>query len=230
MPAPGGLGGNTAITDGFYLAWKLAMVVKGEAGPRMLDSHDAERRPVSEMIGEQQLRNTVERLAGYLDDGALADPLPPVVQAFGLPLRERRRGPRARRRRGAAGGTPPPRPAPARIAGALRGCCPRAHRRRPPPPCSAGPSCCSPGRAPVTRGRAAAAGAAGRLGITLPVHRARRCRVGEELRRDRAGAVLVRPDRFVAWRSKGPAADADAARKALESALRTVLDRPGPVL
>ncbi|MBB5155055.1 aromatic-ring hydroxylase C-terminal domain-containing protein [Saccharopolyspora phatthalungensis] len=34
------------------------------------------------------------------------------------------------------------------------------------------------------------------------------------------GAVLVRPDRFIAWRSKGPGTAAE-----LEKALRTVLAR-----
>ncbi|HEX3780925.1 MAG TPA: FAD-dependent monooxygenase [Pseudonocardiaceae bacterium] len=45
MPPTGGLGGNTAILDGYHLAWKLAMVVRGEAGPGLLASHDPERRP-----------------------------------------------------------------------------------------------------------------------------------------------------------------------------------------
>ncbi|GGR06557.1 FAD-dependent monooxygenase [Streptomyces pilosus] len=228
VPAPGGLGGNTAITDGFYLAWKLAMVVKGEAGPGLLDSHDAERRPVSEMIGEQQLRNTVERLAGYLDDGALADPLPPVVQAFGY-----------RCANGAVVREPDD-------AGELLED-PAAPTGRPG---SRAPYVVLPEGSPAASttalfGRsfvlltgegtgdawtAAAAGAAGRLGITLPVHRLAGAEWEKSYGVTGAGAVLVRPDRFVAWRSKGPAADADAARKALESALRTVLDRPGPVL
>jgi 2,4-dichlorophenol 6-monooxygenase len=42
----GGLGLNTGIQDVHNLVWKLAAVVKGEAGPGLLDSYEAERRPV----------------------------------------------------------------------------------------------------------------------------------------------------------------------------------------
>ena len=49
-PPTNGLGANTCIQDGFNLAWKLALVVKGLAGPGLLDSYDAERRPVGARI------------------------------------------------------------------------------------------------------------------------------------------------------------------------------------
>jgi 2,4-dichlorophenol 6-monooxygenase len=42
----GGLGLNTGIQDAHNLCWKLAAVVHGQADPRLLDSYDAERRPV----------------------------------------------------------------------------------------------------------------------------------------------------------------------------------------
>jgi 2-polyprenyl-6-methoxyphenol hydroxylase-like FAD-dependent oxidoreductase len=45
-----GHGMNTGIQDSFNLAWKLAHVVKGEADAALLDSYEAERRPVAEMI------------------------------------------------------------------------------------------------------------------------------------------------------------------------------------
>jgi 2-polyprenyl-6-methoxyphenol hydroxylase-like FAD-dependent oxidoreductase len=45
-----GHGMNTGIQDSFNLAWKLAHVVKGEAEEALLDSYEAERRPVAEMI------------------------------------------------------------------------------------------------------------------------------------------------------------------------------------
>jgi 2-polyprenyl-6-methoxyphenol hydroxylase-like FAD-dependent oxidoreductase len=44
----GGTGMNTAIHDGFDLGWKLAWVLRGWAGPALLDSYEAERRPVAE--------------------------------------------------------------------------------------------------------------------------------------------------------------------------------------
>lgn len=42
----GGLGMNTGVDDAVNLAWKLAAVVKGWGGPRLLDSYEADRRPV----------------------------------------------------------------------------------------------------------------------------------------------------------------------------------------
>jgi 2-polyprenyl-6-methoxyphenol hydroxylase-like FAD-dependent oxidoreductase len=82
MPPTGAFGGNTAIMDGFYLAWKLAMVVKGEAGPGLLDSHTAERRPYSEFVAEQQYTFFVERMAPHLDDGNLT----PLADPFSMPF------------------------------------------------------------------------------------------------------------------------------------------------
>jgi len=46
-PSRGGFGANTGIGDAHNLAWKLAAVLGGEAGPALLDSYDAERRPVA---------------------------------------------------------------------------------------------------------------------------------------------------------------------------------------
>ena len=62
MPPTGGQGGNTAVMDGFYLGWKLAMVVKGQAGPGLLQSHDSERRPYGEYIADWQYRNLLHRM------------------------------------------------------------------------------------------------------------------------------------------------------------------------
>jgi 2-polyprenyl-6-methoxyphenol hydroxylase-like FAD-dependent oxidoreductase len=82
MPPTGGLGGNTAILDGYHLAWKLAMVVRGEAGPRLLDSHDPERRPYADLVVEQQYTAFVQRMRPDLDDGTLAAPVEPVSALF----------------------------------------------------------------------------------------------------------------------------------------------------
>ncbi|MDX3911575.1 MAG: FAD-dependent monooxygenase [Sphingobium sp.] len=45
-PPAGGLGTNTSVQDAFNLAWKLAYVLRGKAGPGLLDSYSAERQPV----------------------------------------------------------------------------------------------------------------------------------------------------------------------------------------
>ena len=44
----GATGMNTAIRDGYDLGWKLAWVLRGWAGPALLDTYEAERRPVAE--------------------------------------------------------------------------------------------------------------------------------------------------------------------------------------
>ncbi|MGW0946184.1 FAD-dependent oxidoreductase [Streptomyces sp. NPDC002623] len=48
MSPTGAFGSNTGIQDAHNLAWKLAAVLDGWAGERLLDSYDAERRPVAE--------------------------------------------------------------------------------------------------------------------------------------------------------------------------------------
>ncbi|MGK9171045.1 FAD-dependent monooxygenase [Inquilinus limosus] len=45
-PPTGGQGMNTGIQDAYNLAWKLALVLKGAAPAALLDSYEAERRPV----------------------------------------------------------------------------------------------------------------------------------------------------------------------------------------
>jgi 2,4-dichlorophenol 6-monooxygenase len=49
-PPTGGLGSNTCVQDAFNLAWKLALVLKGKAGPGLLDSFNTERQPVGQQI------------------------------------------------------------------------------------------------------------------------------------------------------------------------------------
>ncbi len=49
-PPSNGLGSNTSIQDSFNLAWKLAAVLKGEAGEGLLDSYSEERAPVAKQI------------------------------------------------------------------------------------------------------------------------------------------------------------------------------------
>jgi FAD binding domain len=41
---------NTGLQDAFNLGWKLALVCRGEAGAGLLDTYEAERRPVAERI------------------------------------------------------------------------------------------------------------------------------------------------------------------------------------
>ncbi len=49
-PPSNGLGSNTSIQDAFNLAWKLAAVVRGEAGPGLLETYSVERAPIAKQI------------------------------------------------------------------------------------------------------------------------------------------------------------------------------------
>ena len=48
FPPTGGFGANTSIQDVHNLAWKIAGVVQGWAGENILDTYDQERRPVAQ--------------------------------------------------------------------------------------------------------------------------------------------------------------------------------------
>jgi len=55
-PPTGGQGMNTGIQDAYNLAWKLALVLGGAAPESLLDSYEAERRPVgAEVIARTQV-------------------------------------------------------------------------------------------------------------------------------------------------------------------------------
>ncbi|ALG10901.1 FAD-dependent monooxygenase [Kibdelosporangium phytohabitans] len=59
-PPAGGFGANTGIHDAHNLAWKLAAVLGEQAGPELLVSYDAERRPLGKAMSEQALvRNRI---------------------------------------------------------------------------------------------------------------------------------------------------------------------------
>jgi 2-polyprenyl-6-methoxyphenol hydroxylase-like FAD-dependent oxidoreductase len=78
MPPTGGWGGNTGVADAHNLAWKLALVVKGLAEPALLDSYDAERRPAGLMTMEQAYAIYAGRYAERATDDTkpLAAPRP----------------------------------------------------------------------------------------------------------------------------------------------------------
>lgn len=52
-PNRGGFGANTGIDDAHNLAWKLAAVLAGSSAARLLDTYDAERRPIAELRHDQ---------------------------------------------------------------------------------------------------------------------------------------------------------------------------------
>jgi len=56
-PPTGAQGMNTGIQDAHNLAWKLALALSGDAADGLLDSYDAERRPVGEEVVGRTVRN-----------------------------------------------------------------------------------------------------------------------------------------------------------------------------
>jgi 2,4-dichlorophenol 6-monooxygenase len=59
-PPSNGLGSNTSIQDAFNLSWKLAAVLKGQAGDALLDSYSVERAPIAKQIVTRANQSIVE--------------------------------------------------------------------------------------------------------------------------------------------------------------------------
>ncbi|WP_199432668.1 FAD-dependent monooxygenase [Qaidamihabitans albus] len=212
MPPHGGQGGSTAIMDGFYLAWKLAAVVRGWAGPGLLSSHDVERRPYGALIAGQQYTNMITRSRPELADGTEDPPVPPEELLFGYRYPDGAIVPE----QGEDGARLED---PATATG-------RPGSRAPHVWLPGGRSTMDLfGRGFVLltvspRWVTAAREVAVRLGV--PLH-AERLPAGDWTTRYGVtpnGASLVRPDRFVAWRAHD-----EASASELESALRTILAR-----
>jgi 2,4-dichlorophenol 6-monooxygenase len=71
-PPTNGLGSNTCIQDGFNLCWKLAMVLRGQAGPSLLETYSTERAPEAEKIVTRandslELFNPIMQALGLVD-------------------------------------------------------------------------------------------------------------------------------------------------------------------
>ena len=65
-PPSNGLGSNTSVQDSYNLAWKLAAVLRGQAGPDLLDSYTAERGPVARQIVGRANKSSRE-FAGFFE-------------------------------------------------------------------------------------------------------------------------------------------------------------------
>ena len=80
MPPNGGFGGNTGIHDAHNLAWKLAFVLKGYAHERLLDSYARERKPVAHFTVEQAFSRYVTRTAPWLKSTQKTEPVVPDIE------------------------------------------------------------------------------------------------------------------------------------------------------
>lgn len=81
----GGQGMNTGIGDAVNLAWKLAAVVRGRAGPDLLDSYEAERLPFARSL----VRTTDRAFEAVVGRGVLSRAVRRLVAPYLLPLAAR---------------------------------------------------------------------------------------------------------------------------------------------
>jgi putative polyketide hydroxylase len=205
MPPTGGFGLNTGVQDVHNLAWKLAAVLHGHAQPSLLDTYDTERRPLADLITKTSLLNALSMGRTARQDGAKL-PRPEFLNEQGLVF-----GPRYVSSAVIPDGTAPPSPADPvteYVASAHPGCrAPHVWLSRDGEKIStidlfgprfvllAGP-----------RGALWREAADRQSGLPLTVHL-----IGEEFEDadgqwpsaygvEDSGAVLVRPDGYVAWR------------------------------
>ncbi|GHF55918.1 FAD-dependent monooxygenase [Streptomyces griseosporeus] len=231
MPPTGSLGGHTGVEDAHNLAWKLAAVLHGGADPALLDTYDAERRPVAERNArEAHLRARARwRLPGHESDARLTDMdrllYGGVYRSSAVPGTSPPPGPDP------PGRLPAPDPLDPRALGGVPGT--RA------PHVTVSQDGAEPvstldlyGRGPVVlvgpdgdTWATAAERAAKALGVPVEVYH-----LDTDLSAPHGlgarGALLVRPDGYVAWRAAGGPARAEDADAVFAAVLAAVLGRP----
>ncbi len=90
MPPAGGFGLNTAVQDAHNLAWKLAAVVQKTAAATLLDTYQAERFPVAAAVVDQSVRDyqadSPDAPAEYGPPGGEQSPEDSMIQMLTLIL------------------------------------------------------------------------------------------------------------------------------------------------
>ncbi|PVZ11970.1 FAD-dependent oxidoreductase [Actinomycetospora cinnamomea] len=182
MTPAGAVGLNTAVHDGHGLGWKLAWAVQGRAGEALLASYVAERRPVGERNARRSVRPGVPDPA----DGMVGD----LGTRYASPV---------------LAADPPALVAPEDLAAA-------PGERAPHVWVGVDGRRCSTldlwdGRLTLVTAEAGWRRAADELALAAPSLADPRGRLARAYRLEHGGAVLVRPDGYVAWRRDEPAAD-----------------------
>ncbi|WP_433254655.1 FAD-dependent monooxygenase [Streptosporangium sp. CA-135522] len=86
MPPSGAYGSGTGIQDAHNLAWKLAAVTRGHADPALLDTYESERRPVADLtIRQATLKREVNMGLRSPEDAGLLSPSEAVIFGYGYP-------------------------------------------------------------------------------------------------------------------------------------------------
>ncbi|MBN8993201.1 MAG: FAD-dependent monooxygenase [Rhizobiales bacterium] len=85
FPPTGGLGANTGVQGMHNAIWKLALFLKGKAGRKLLQTYETERRPVARWVADQSYHNRqqVNKLGAISRGEVSADGMGPqeVLQA-----------------------------------------------------------------------------------------------------------------------------------------------------
>jgi 2-polyprenyl-6-methoxyphenol hydroxylase-like FAD-dependent oxidoreductase len=89
VPPNGGYGGNTGVQDARNLAWKLAAVVKGEAGAALLDTYDEERRPLCALTVDQAYTRYATRVVPERGTDEAKPFIDDLTMEIGLVMRSR---------------------------------------------------------------------------------------------------------------------------------------------
>jgi len=227
VPPNGGFGGNTGVQDAHNLAWKLAMVVNGHAGPELLETYDEERRPVGAFTVDQAYGRYATRVVPERGK----ENVKPIVDDLLIEIGYRYRS------SAVLGGSAddPLIEHPDKLEAASGTRAPHVVLER--DGASISTLDLFGGRFVLLTGpeggawRAAAEEAANEIGVPIDVWQVGGERgLGdvdgrflEAYALGPAGAVLVRPDSFVAWRADDTAADG----RALGRALAAILSRGG---
>jgi 2-polyprenyl-6-methoxyphenol hydroxylase-like FAD-dependent oxidoreductase len=223
-PPYGGYGVNTGLEDARNLGWKLAAVLRGWGGEDLLDSYDAERRPVFASTARDFIAKAIETDREFLRS------FDPEVDRAAF---ERAWQARAQGAAGEVNAFEPhyegsPVVSPGGGSGGAESSAVGSHRFEARAGHHLAPAARASGRnvyealgpgftllaldAEADAVRAFEAVAADlRLPLTVVEDRAR-----GELARYAARLVLVRPDQFVAWTSASPTVGVDEARRLLQ--------------
>ena len=234
MPPSGGFGGNVGVQDAHNLAWKLAFMLKGLAGPRLLSSYEPERRRSGAFTVEQAYSRYVLRTAPHMSRDGLQPIAPDLNIEMGYIYHSDAIVPEVPDEESNDTGV---HVNPRESKGRPGTRAPHVWVERRGEQIStldlfgrnfallAGPE----GHVWVEAGCAASArDGADSMGIDLDVHRIGASGLTDPSGRftsaygiTSAGAVLVRPDGFVAWRAKtGDGASAERIRSVLAALLR----------
>jgi 2-polyprenyl-6-methoxyphenol hydroxylase-like FAD-dependent oxidoreductase len=228
MPPMGGFGGNTGVQDTHNLVWKLALVLKGIAGPQLLATYNAERQPVGELAIQQAYTRYVLRVVPERGQDGMQPMVPDLNMEIGY-------GYQSSAVVSEPGNEAPLHGDPLRSRGTPGTRAPHIALERDGKPLSSfdlfTKNFCILAAADGGAWCEAASIAAAKLGLPLDAHQIERGALRDPQQRfadaygvSPTGAVLVRPDGFVAWRAMD---GSDASAATMREVFASLLCRSG---